>query len=47
LGVQPGETVQIELQSSDPTNHPLKLKPPQKPQAMLPQFITVKAVKGE
>ncbi|KAK3736399.1 hypothetical protein QZH41_017899 [Actinostola sp. cb2023] len=42
MDIQPGQSLQIELQSSDPVNHPLKLKPAPPPQAKLPAFITVK-----
>lgn len=45
LDVHPGQSIQIELQSSDPSNYPLK-KQPQKQQAKLPPLITVKAEKG-
>lgn len=47
IGVQPGQTLQIELQSNDPVNCPLKVKPPSKPQAKLPLFIIVKSERGE
>jgi hypothetical protein len=47
MGVQPGQTVQIELQSSDPINSPLKLMPVTKTPVKLPPIITVKAESGK
>ena len=47
MDIQPGQSLQIELQSSDPVNHPLKLKPAPPPQAKLPALITVKTERSE
>ncbi|XP_031550053.1 IQ and ubiquitin-like domain-containing protein [Actinia tenebrosa] len=43
LGAQLGQTLQIELQSSDPINNPLRVKPAAKTPTKLPPVINVKA----
>ena len=45
LGVGPNGTIQLELQSSDPVNQPIKILKPRQEYTM-PDVITVRVVNG-